>query len=195
MDKLSQSYVLVNTRQRSSQPLTETESSPWKRPRVSSPVGDVPGESLIESSILDLEVENVSLEEGDIGSLVLQASSFSSLKQFDRPQRTTMRDCCRNDSMFKDFPWLEVREMLTIYGRGVYAKVDIAKEMAVVDYRGYQGLVEDVKNSLKKFNEEERRKVIKYWHGFRRRGCDFIVPAHCDSYKATVTLGRLIASR
>ncbi|CAJ0604871.1 unnamed protein product [Cylicocyclus nassatus] len=94
--------------------------------------------------------------------------------------------------MFKDFPWLEVREMPTINGRGVYAKVDIAKEMAVADVRGYQGKVEDIRNSLKKLIEEERHKVIKYWHGFRRRGCDFILLAHCDSYKAIVTLGRLI---
>ncbi|CAJ0594724.1 unnamed protein product [Cylicocyclus nassatus] len=35
----------------------------------------------------------------------------------------------------QDFPWLEVREMPTINGRSVYARVDIAKEMAVADYR------------------------------------------------------------
>ncbi|CAJ0595602.1 unnamed protein product [Cylicocyclus nassatus] len=35
----------------------------------------------------------------------------------------------------QDFPWLEVREMPTIKGRGVFAKVDIAKGMAVADYR------------------------------------------------------------
>ncbi|CAJ0594403.1 unnamed protein product [Cylicocyclus nassatus] len=36
-------------------------------------------------------------------------------------------------NIFKDFPWLEVREMPTIKGRGVFAKVDIAKGMAVAD--------------------------------------------------------------
>ncbi|CAJ0604868.1 unnamed protein product [Cylicocyclus nassatus] len=90
----------LDTRQRSSQPLTEAESSPRKRPRVSLSVEDVPEESksfvlvfylmlciasLIESSVLNLQMENVSLEEGDIGSFVVQASSSSSLKQFDRP--------------------------------------------------------------------------------------------------------------
>ncbi|CAJ0605650.1 unnamed protein product [Cylicocyclus nassatus] len=50
----------------------------------------------------------------------------------------------------QDFPWLEVREMPTIKGRGVFAKVDIAKGMAVADYRGYRGLTEDV---LKPYNK------------------------------------------
>ncbi|VDN32876.1 unnamed protein product [Cylicostephanus goldi] len=79
-------YYVFNsdTRQGSSQPLTQTKSSPRKRPRVLSPVEDVPEKSLIGSSVLDLK-ENVSLEEGGIGPSMLQAAPPSPLKQFDRP--------------------------------------------------------------------------------------------------------------
>ncbi|CAJ0595242.1 unnamed protein product [Cylicocyclus nassatus] len=127
---------------------------------------DVPGESkpfvlvilpyamhcrLDQKLCIGLRDGKVSSEEGDIVSLVLQASLFSSLKQFDRPPMDNDEGLC-----------------------------------------GYQGLAEDVKNFLIKLNEKQRHKVIKYWHGFRRSGSDFIVLAHCDSYKATATLGRLI---
>ncbi|CAJ0597575.1 unnamed protein product [Cylicocyclus nassatus] len=89
----------------------------------------------------------------------------------------------------QDLPWLEVREMPTIKGRGVFAKVDIA----VADYRGYRGLSEDVlKPYNKELDEEQRQKVAKYWMGVEGSDCNYIVLAHCDSHKATVTLGRLI---
>ncbi|CAJ0594533.1 unnamed protein product [Cylicocyclus nassatus] len=99
-NKFIEQRLEPDTRQRSSQPLTETESSPRKRPRVSSPMEDVPGESkpfvlvilpyamhcrLDQKLCIGLRDGKVSSEEGDIVSLVLQASLFSSLKQFDRP--------------------------------------------------------------------------------------------------------------
>ncbi|CAJ0606093.1 unnamed protein product [Cylicocyclus nassatus] len=277
-DGQTEPILRADTRQRSSRPLTETESSPRKRPRVSLPVEDVPGEmqassssslkqfdrpptdndeGLVQHIVIEDEDDHEEEEEEEkekkisklnfkITAKISEASAEPIMSDVTRATasetvhaihdvadttRYTISDLERrfepldpslhlealNETPYtggltkiatvpqqnqflrrshaqpvQDFPWLEVREMPTINGRGVYAKVDIAKEMAVADVRGYQGKVEDIRNSLKKLNEEERHKVIKYWHGFRRRGCDFILLAHCDSYKATVTLGRLI---
>lgn len=58
---------------------------------------------------------------------------------------------------------------------------------------GYRGLAEDVKKAYKsELDEGQRHKVAKYWIGVGGNGCNYIVLGHCDSYKATVTLGRLI---
>ncbi|CAJ0608119.1 unnamed protein product [Cylicocyclus nassatus] len=247
-DGQTEPILRADTRQRSSRPLTETESSPRKRPRVSLPVEDVPGEmqASSSSSLKQFDRPPTDNDEGLVTAKISEASAEPIMSDVTRATasetvhaihdvadttRYTISDLERrfepldpslhlealNETPYtggltkiatvpqqnqflrrshaqpvQDFPWLEVREMPTINRRGVYAKVDIAKEMAVADVRGYQGKVEDIRNSLKQLNEEERHKVIKYWHGFRRRGCDFILLAHCDSYKATVTLGRLI---
>ncbi|KAK6053029.1 hypothetical protein COOONC_09465 [Cooperia oncophora] len=102
----------------------------------------------------------------------------------------------------QDFPWLEVRDIPSINGRGIFAKTRILKDQIVCDYRGLFLTVEARDRMLEHMTREESELVGDYevsYLGYiydpkgkaARQAQDYSILAHDPIYKGAVVLGRL----
>ncbi|KAK6761444.1 hypothetical protein RB195_022493 [Necator americanus] len=96
----------------------------------------------------------------------------------------------------QDFPWVEIREIPSIGGRGVFAKVPIPKDSVVCDYRGLVKNLKEVDEMLTTLTTERRKYVEAYLvqYTVRESGKMYqhAILAHEPTYKGTVTIGRLL---
>ncbi|KAK5980609.1 hypothetical protein GCK32_003582 [Trichostrongylus colubriformis] len=98
----------------------------------------------------------------------------------------------------QDFPWLEIRDIPSIGGKGVFAKVQIQKDQVVSDYRGLFITHDDrMRMSMDPANETlvgdyevEYNAYFTDDQGSRRQE-NYSILAHHPIYKGAVTLGRL----
>ncbi|KAK6736945.1 hypothetical protein RB195_019565 [Necator americanus] len=102
----------------------------------------------------------------------------------------------RQQVPIQDFPWVEIREIPSIGGRGVFAKVPIPKDSVVCDYRGLVKNLKEVDEMLTTLTTERRKYVEAYLvqYTVRESGKMYqhAILAHEPTYKGTVTIGRLL---
>ncbi|CAJ0594548.1 unnamed protein product [Cylicocyclus nassatus] len=167
--------------------VTKVKASPIKRARVSPALEEVPKDSGNDEPVQRIVIDDVddSNDEDDT-MLALLAKRFGS----DFPSMQLQ--------YLNNVPYIDVdgltplntltshgykREMPTINGRGVYAKVNIAKWLLPIIVASYRGKNEEVtKPYLNKLNKEQRDRVATYWTGMVEADCKYIVLAHCESY-------------
>ncbi|KAK5986385.1 hypothetical protein GCK32_000360 [Trichostrongylus colubriformis] len=98
----------------------------------------------------------------------------------------------------QDFPWLEIRDVPSIGGKGLFAKVAIQKDQVVSDYRGLFVASEDrLKMRMDSVNEKLVGDYEVEYNGYFvseqgvRTQRKYSILAHDPIYKGAVTLGRL----
>ncbi|XGW16368.1 hypothetical protein V3C99_001662 [Haemonchus contortus] len=99
----------------------------------------------------------------------------------------------------QDFPWLEIRDIPSINGKGLFAKVNIQKDQVVSDYRGKFVTKEELEEMKTKMNPTDSLSVGDYEVEFlahvgkkpRSELKSYSILAHNPIYKGAVTLGRL----